>query len=329
MERSDNVVIWISNNNTKPNIENEDIDYILGVKNIKKLVVQDIKNMSYYNTVILDINNYKDKKEIQEVVKALRLMYDMKIIIWATNYKYTDEIIVNLYRNGIYNFVIAEEQEEQIKILKQLLAKENSYNDIKQKFEATNNIENLEKSYRKTRNNCKIGICGSQHHIGVTLQSIQLAKFLSNLGFNVCYIQSNNSEDIQYLNGDKKEEYFKLNGIDVYCKDIDILDMKYGYDFYIYDVGIDINKLENMDLKVIICGMQEWEYENTKNILKRNKKNQYKILLNFVSYKYREKIIKQLKNKNVMFINYSPNLYEYENNRTMYLELLKDNVKAR
>ncbi len=104
------------------------------------------KNLEQFDKIIIDITNFKEKKdEILKSITRIKVIYNIQIIIIALNYKVGDELLSNLFDIGIYDFIISSDKEiqreEWIKALN-----ENNYIDAV-KFKK--NIDTVKKKKKK------------------------------------------------------------------------------------------------------------------------------------------------------------------------------------
>lgn len=92
-----------------------------------------------------------------------------------------------------------------------------------------------------------------------------------------CYICGR--DEIENLEVDKdriakkSDNLLVYRGIDLYSKNSSIEAMNYGYDFYIYDLGVlseqNIDNFTSKDVKILVGGLKYWEMPQTIPILAR------------------------------------------------------------
>lgn len=285
------MIIYVSKENEKlmacikDKINTSEIQTITGVKHLKKFVLQEIRNLNNFKHIIIDITGLTDTEdEIVDSIVAIKSMYSIKIIIVALGYNEGNSTLARLFGEGIYNFVTATSIDEQEKELLQCITGEGKqYKDsirFRKIEEKTNSNDKviIKKEYKKIKQCVTIAVSGSQEHIGVTSQAIAITKFLSNLKLNVCYIQANGKEDIQTIENlfeiTKKDDFITYQNIDMYSKDKTVNAISYGYDFYVYDMGVlsnisDIDTFITKDIKIIVSGSKSWEQEHLLNIFNK------------------------------------------------------------
>lgn len=285
------MIIYISKENEKlitcikDKINTSEIQTITGIKHLKKFVLQEIRNLNNFKYIIIDITGLTDTEdEIVDSIVAIKSMYSIKIIIVALGYNEGNSTLARLFGEGIYNFVTATSIDEQEKELLQCITGEGKqYKDsirFRRIEEKTNSKDKviIKKEYKKIKQCVTIAVSGSQEHIGVTSQAIAITKFLSNLKLNVCYIQANGKNDIQTIEDlfeiTKKDDFITYQNIDMYSKDKTVNAISYGYDFYVYDMGVlsnisDIDTFITKDIKIIVSGSKSWEQEHLLNIFNK------------------------------------------------------------
>ena len=79
---------------------------ITGIESLYRFAVQDLKSLSNYKAIIIDINSTKEKEDdIVRAVVAIKSMYNVRVIVLALGYKEGNSLLARLFNEGIYNFV--------------------------------------------------------------------------------------------------------------------------------------------------------------------------------------------------------------------------------
>ena len=312
---------------------------ITGIDSLYKFAVQDLKSLSNYKAIIIDINSTKEKEDdIVKAVVAIKSMYNVRVIVLALGYKEGNSLLARLFNEGIYNFVNGKDYETQVQQFKQCLLNEgNFYKDaIRFRGEFASYGKDtvvIKREYRTLKQYVSIGVAGTEKHIGVTTQCLLIAQFFNSLGMKACYICGR--DEIENLEVDKKRVIKKNDnllvyaGIDLYSKNSSIEAMKYGYDFYIYDLGtLDDTNIDNFtskDVKILVGGLKYWEMPNTIPILTKfeNSKELHHIF-NFCT----ADIKKEWKDyyNNTYFSEYTPDPFSIDVNTEIYHNIFKDYI---
>lgn len=248
----------------------------------------------------------------------------------------------DFFGEGIYNFVTATTINEQEKeLLECITADGKQYKDSirYRKIEQITNAKDkiiIKKEYKKIKQCVTIAIAGSQGHIGTTSQAISITKFLSNLKLNVCYIQANGKEDIQTLENlfdiIKKDDFITYQNIDMYSKNKTVNAVGYGYDFYVYDMGVltditDIDTFITKDVKIIISGTKSWEQDYLLEVFNKLEILQdINFIFNFTPEQQKKEITKNMGRFGIKtyFSNYIPDPFIPDENDKIYHSILKD-----
>ncbi len=322
----------------------KDVQVMNGVANIKKFAIQEMKNLNNYSNIIIDLTGINDTEEdIVDAMVALKSMYNIKIIVIATGYEQGNSLLAKLFNEGIYNFIVTADIREQEKELRECIEEGKQYKDaIRYRVnEVINNSTDkiiIKKEYKKLKQCVSIGVAGTQNHIGVTTQAIAITKFLNDLNMNACYIQANKNEDIETLETffdlDVKEGFFSYQNIDFYKKDKTVNAMEYGYDFYVYDLGVlsdlsDSDIFMTKDVKIIVSGTKSWEQDNLMKVFDIiGESTDVNYLFNYTAEAQRNDIAANMGKLNVKtyFINYMPDPFNIGNNEKEYHQLLKEYI---
>lgn len=343
------MIIYVSKDNEKlisclkDKVNTSEIQTITGVKHLKRFVLQEMKNLNNFEHIIIDIAGLTDTEDdIVDSIVAIKSMYSIRIIIVALGYNEGNSTLAKLFGEGIYNFVTATTIDEQEKELLECISADGKQYKDSVRFRKTEQLTNtkdkviIKKEYKKIKQCVTIAVAGSQSHIGVTSQAIAITKFLSNLKLNVCYIQANGKEDIQTLENlfeiTKKDDFITYKNIDMYSKDKTVNAVGYGYDFYVYDMGVltditDIDTFITKDVKIIVSGTKSWEQDHLLEVF-----NKLEILqdINFI-FNYTPELQKKEITKNMgkfgiktYFSNYIPDPFIPDENDKIYHSIFKD-----
>jgi len=323
----------------------DDIEVYTGIRNLKDYAVRELQNLTSFKYLILDISDYKDKEEIVKAVVAIKSLHNIRIIILAIGYKEGDSLLSNLFKEGIYNFVIGDNYQKQVEEFEKCLSETgNEYKDavrfrVEDKALKGKNKVIIKKEYKKLKQLLTVGVAGTQSHIGTTTQALLLCGFFNIRGLKACYISANNSKDIEELKNlaevEIKNNMFTYCNIDIYDNNERISAMEYGYDIYIYDYGVlnndNFNSFINNDKKIIVAGSKYWELHNNFKTLNKMKQlpetyfiishcpaeDENGIVSNFPKHK-----------KKVFFSEYSPNPFDFKN-ADIFLNVFKDNIEEK
>ena len=310
-----------------------------GIDSLYKFAVQDLKSLSSYNTIIIDINSTKEKEDdIINAIVAIKTMYEIKIIILALGYKEGNSLLAKLFNEGIYNFVNGTDYETQKMQFKQSFNKNgNTYKDsIRFRGDIAKIGKDtivIKREYKTLKQYVSIGITGTEKHIGVTTQCMLIAQFLNSLGMKACYICGRDEIDNIEVDRDrvirKTDNLIIYRGIDLYSKNSSIEAMNYGYDFYVYDLGVlneqNIDNFTSKDIKILVGGLKYWEMPRTIPILSRFEEcEEINYIFNFCS----EDIKNEWKDyyKNTFFSEYTPDPFSIDVNNDIYHEIFKDYI---
>lgn len=316
---------------------------LTGVESLKKFAVQELRNLNNYSQIIIDIASTKETDdEIVQSVVAIKSMYNIRIIIVSLGFQEGNNLLSKLFNEGIYNFVNSSTYFEQKEQFKNCLNGEGcQYKDaIRFRKKVENGKKNkviIKKEYKKLKQFVNIAVAGTEKHIGVTTQAILITMFLKSLNMNVCYICSNDKDEIKNIETledvIKKNGMYSYKGIDLYSNDNKIDAIQYGYDFYIYDYGVlNDNSLENFlskEVKVIVGGTKSWETDETFRVLSILEKiPEVNYIFNFSSNEEKAKFKRILKDyvKNIYFSEYTTDTFNSSINTETYHEIFKDYI---
>ena len=326
------------------NENGEDSPQVLtGIRSLKKIAVQDLRSLSNYNQIIIDINTTNETpEEIIDAIVTIKSMYNIRIIVMALGYEEGDKLLAQLFNEGIYNFVTAKTYLEQKEQFRNCIVGEGcQYKDAiryRQKIETgKKNKVIVKKEYKKLKQFVNIAVAGTEKHIGTTTQAILITMFLKSLNMNACYICANEKDEVKNLEKldgvVKKDNMYIYKGIDLYGKDNKIDAMQYGYDFYIYDYGIlDESNFENFlskEVKIIVGGTKPWESDETFRVLSLLEKiKDVNYIFNFSSEEEKARFKTMLKGiiRNMYFSEFTTNTFADDVNEGIYHKIFKEYV---
>lgn len=84
-----------------------------GVFKLKQFVIHDVRNLSQFGFLIIDLNALKDNEtEIIEAITAFGTMYSARIILFAEGLNGSNSLLSKLIDMGIYNIVTSTDFED-------------------------------------------------------------------------------------------------------------------------------------------------------------------------------------------------------------------------
>ena len=258
---------------------------ITGIDSLYKFAVQDLKSLSNYKAIIIDVCSTKEKEEdIVKAVVAIKSMYNVRIIILALGYKEGNSLLAKLFNEGIYNFVNGIDYETQIQQFRLSFSKDgNQYKDaVRFRGEIANIGKDsviIKREYKTLKQYVSIGIAGTEKHIGVTTQCLLIAQFFNSLGMRACYICGR--DEIENLEVDKdriakkSDNLLVYRGIDLYSKNkIPMLILPYNISKEEVEKCAEISR--DLDKPIFIepdCGYDVEKYAEISEILKTTAPN--------------------------------------------------------
>ena len=188
----------IVSNQKKTELTSLDIDVIKSVSgefDVDELISM-FKNF-FYEKVIIDVTSIKNYREINSIERLAMGLGAEKIIILLS-----DELCYNNYLNGlinvgIYNFT------NNIKAIKRLIARPNTYDDvikITQQTAISEEIESRVSDSINSEDNKVIGVKNVTEKAGSTTLVYMLLKELKKVFGNNVYAIELNKKDFQYFN---------------------------------------------------------------------------------------------------------------------------------
>ena len=185
-----------------------DFQILTSVNNLYNFISTELRSLNNFNELIIDISSITDtENQIIDTIVTLKTIYQsIRITIMAIGYSEGNTLLSKLFSESIFNFVTAKDYLLQKEELVKCLTVGNTYSDSI-RFRYNDNTKDVQKGkviikkeYTKRIDSVSIGIVGTQSHIGVTTQAILITMFLKSLNMNVCYICSNDKDEIiKYL----------------------------------------------------------------------------------------------------------------------------------
>jgi len=145
------------------------------------------------------------------------------------------------------------------------------------------NVIRANKEFRKFKEYISVGICGTQSHIGTTHNALQIAVFLKEIGFRVCYVETHQNSQSNGQIYSIKEYHPKItinesksmiqySGLNLFYTGFEMAKvMADKYDFYVFDLGVlsknNINQFLMRDVKIIVSGTKSWELKYLKETM--------------------------------------------------------------
>jgi len=191
------------------------------------------------------------------------------------------------------------------------------------------NIIRANKEFRKFKEYISVGICGTQSHIGTTHNALQIAVFLKEIGFRVCYVEAHQNaqsngqiysikEHLPKITINEPKSMIQYFGLNLFYTGFEMAKvMADKYDFYVFDLGVlsqsNINQFLMRDVRIIVSGAKSWELKYLKEtmfLMGVGKLAYY--LLNFSQRIEQSSILNYLgvANTESFFIDYQPNPFE-------------------
>lgn len=129
------------------------------------------KKMELFDKIIIDINSLKNNnQEIINAISRIKIIYNIQIIIIALGFKVGNELLSELFKIGIYDFVISEDKVFQDEEFRKVIKGNNYIDSLKFKVQNSNkkkqkkiklNIARNDKNKLKQVSNEKILACFS------------------------------------------------------------------------------------------------------------------------------------------------------------------------
>lgn len=298
---------------------------------LRKYVTQDMKNLSHNQYVAIDLKALKDSEDdIIQGIRAIKMLYSSRIIIYAAGIKAGSSILIRLIDEKIYNIVTGDTIADINKVILKCISPEGlGYDDSKRLLNLDDKVKR--KEYYFKDKNIKIAVAGAHSRSGATAVSFMLTSFLSISGANVSYTEASPKNDLdliaEYYDFDKIDDVqYSYSNIDFY-RDMMIPS---DYNFMIIDLGelneSNIRVFKGCEIRILCAGSKPYEVVN---ISKFNDIEEFKhhLLINFSSEQGRIKFKKfETENRQLHYLNYAPSLFNEEDNADIFLDILKDHM---
>ena len=186
-------------------------------------------------------------------------------------------------------------------------------------------------------NKLKIAVCGTCPRMGTTTQAFLIVNYLIKYGFNTCYIEFNNKNQIENIKSfydvSIDEENYKISykGVDIFYnitfKELPNI-LSLNYEVLVFDYGEFLNTNEesfaNADFRIVVCGAKFWEEKYLKNVFKIcSIYKDINFIFNFVDEEEQDFILKNMGELNVYFSEYCPNIFKLKNEE-IYSKIFKN-----
>ena len=306
-------------------------------KDITRLI-NPLLSKSYLH-IIIDVESLTNiHTEIAECIKKIRDANNASIVIIASGYLPSSDVISSLLNIGVRNFVTAVSLGEMAEQLEKCLSGYYLSNPLEvfPKMEAQN-IPTVIDAGRVLNGPITVAFCGSMGRIGTTTQALQAAKFAALQGLKACYIEMNDTGFVQSvadiyldLQHDRTMGCVKYAGVDLYYNQHKISEiLKLGYDCYIYDFGhISIENFNfvsflEKNIRCVVCGTKPQEIVAMRQVLEllyQEKDIHY--LFSFSDPGEQKDVIDMMEDKGAFthFANYNPDPFIYLSQNNSYFE---------
>lgn len=263
--------------------------------------------------IIYQIDQYADSTD--EIVKWILKIQDalnVKSIIYAVGYPVKSQIIMELWKSGIKNYVFSSflaDQKEDLELCLNNYYETFGYEEKRGiTFEFDEEVKAEEQHFTSAKT---IGIAGAVPRMGTTTHALQFIKHLSFMGYRAAYIQMNSHhyvEDLAESYADaKKDEEIGLvtyQQVDMYYRLDKLQDVrKREYDFFVYDYGYynepGFNKVSFLerDVQVFVVGSKPGEFDRTYDVIMNNFYNNVFYIFNFVAEAEKKDLIELMEDK--------------------------------
>lgn len=112
------------------------------IQNIDKYVNEELinKNMDLFDKIYIDIIGFNNtNEEILNAIVKIKIIFNIRIIVLAIGFKVGNELLSNLFENGLYDFIIAEDNTHQDEEFRKAIKGNTYINAKKFKVENVNN----------------------------------------------------------------------------------------------------------------------------------------------------------------------------------------------
>ncbi|QAA32755.1 hypothetical protein [Clostridium manihotivorum] len=297
---------------------------------LKKFVIHDMRSLSHYSYVAVDLKAIKDNEnELIEALVAFKTMYDSRIIIFAEGLLIEDNLIQKLLSERIYNIIIADTVSE---IKEQILKCVSEQGMTIEDYRDSEGTKSLSKYIFKHKN-IKIAVAGAQNRVGTTTTAFNLTNYLHGIGAKVSYTEANNNEHLKdiaayYEFTMVSDKCIKYKGIGYY------LDKQFpnDYNFNIFDLGIlnlsSLSIFKACDVRILCSGSKPYELPCLNKALKLIGEEKTNTIFSFSAEAGRVNLKKltESENNKVHFSLYNPSLFDGKVNEKVFKDILIDYI---
>lgn len=297
---------------------------------LKKFVIHDMRSLSHYSYVAIDLKAIKDNEdEFIEGLVAFKTMYDSRIIIFAEGLQAEENLIQKLLNEKIYNIIIATTV---LEIKEQILKCVSEQGMTIEDYRTADDTNCLSKYIFKHKN-IKIAVAGVQNRVGTTTTAFNIANYLHSIGAKVSYTEVNKNAHLKdiaafYEFTKETDNCFKYKGIEYYLNK----HFPDDYNFNIFDLGtLNISSLsifKACDVKILCGGSKPYEMPFLNKALKLISVEKINTIFSFSAEAGRANLKKltEKENNKVHFPQYSPNLFDGKVNEKMFKDILIDYI---
>jgi len=306
---------------------------------LKQFVIHDVRNLSQFDFLIIDLKALKDNEsEIVEAITAFGTMYSARIILFAEGLEASSPLFSNLIDLGIYNIITSTEFEDIKEEMFQCVSPDGKdiRSAIRSKYFTLEEIKEKGKpEYSFLCSDIKIAVVGAAHKVGTTTTAFNLVNFLVNAGAETAYVEANTNEHLKCLPSYYKdmcvnETYLEYKGVKYYFSG----NFPEKNNFIVIDFGtIDqcrIQALKQCEV-LILCGTAKpYEVDFLNAALKELEGLTLNIVLSHTLKSVQEDIavVLGIKNCCLYFTEYSPDLFDGKANEKIFSEMVKEYLQV-
>lgn len=235
-----------------------------GTFDMSNFVRRDMTNYLHITEIILvrDAADNEDDELIQSI-REFHTMFTPRITIFNDELKEDSKFFKDLLEVGVGNIINSKVKTEVIEdIIKSLSEKGLERYEAKERAKPATDGE----SYSFECNNVRIGVIGSQGRIGTSTMGLGLAYWLNKVGGTSSYVDKSGSTLLTFVAQEYGATYSKT-GFDIENINFTELENDGSYNFKIFDLGFAsgdfIEKTQDMDIIIFLCGIKRFELINT------------------------------------------------------------------
>ena len=342
---------------------------LVGEFSLKNFIIRDMRSFSHIRFFVIDHQALNDTdEEIIEAVLGFRAMYDARIIYLAVGMKPGETLLENLYEAGVRNFITASDHEMMIQEIMESISPNGMPIQKIERFKPRPAVEAAKKTKQKKlkaesdkptakkdqlpvskvkaagnkiksdleneeRKGVTIGAAGIAEETGTTINALNLACFLADLGARVSYIECDPEKSLDWLghhNVNINVQPIKHKGIHFFTiqDKVNLLD----YDFNVLDLGQIFKTTQNTkafngsNVRLLTIDYRAYELEDLNKMLERLEKSDLMFL--YASEEDQETIGDTVKNfsHSTYFSEGSPSpeLFNPKPNRMIWADIMRD-----